>query len=878
MTTSYGSTGLQAAADIAEDAMEISSEFGQKIVVEEDIDIDLDLGGDQNGDVEDEYMIEDANSMQDEDTLDLQEEELRKDDEMIDEALTPPGMEGELLANDEDLIDAEEESFEPILDLVPDVPNRIDEVNQHDNSDKYLQGQDISDQMADPMKRGDTRTASPKGLLGLTNVQETVSLPRSGVVGEGSPTMNTVHGEKTHDGDSNGEARITRHDDQIAPEGAEIHPIDPSTFNEGYHQADVDAQSLVNVSSTNIISGDSAQYEGTKYGQFVSNEEHDVSYSHADTSIHGDLNTYQHNAVHSVKVLYEENEISLFPPNEEDVGQEQTYLLQDHNLANENIQELLAACRLVLGECIEVHDELRIDIESLDLRFSEVSLVSAKSCSLANSVSKQSTAESSRFSLGQIIDLYLHLQQNDEIDNPSPLCIMLTTKIKLANRLDYLYAAISEGKGLSEISNSSHFLNDFGEGQYDLNQDNSQDLPSYEPGNFESGSEEGENYEEAQNTKIVKGKSHDDKDHNADQGLASNGKSADLILPTTSDQPEEREHRQEYSQYSLPEDAEWYDENFEDGLQASNVLYPSVDDLSDDDKLNTASKVDATGTETNDLGERSIQHDLLTQSTDAESPKLKLVGSVEPFKSKDLVSQSLNAQSQDEYNDNIDDQTEERNHESSAASSTVRGDGSEALAGALLNKNLLVLLRKIVANINGNLDPGVTLGDRKLQDATPDDPLTSGANEEPTNTDSFHNQFVDDNAPSDNADFYSEVDYKEPEEDKDDDASLQHNETEKGQQINEESIARDFETHAHESLTAPDISNNSVFDEDEINYDDEEEVEEEKEVTRKSPLHEQDNHDQVSSTTSSSTPLKRVRTASEDIDFRQNTPQGMWSI
>ena len=364
MSSLYVPTGLQ--VETADDAMEISSESGQKTVPEEDLDIDLDLEGDQNDDGEDEYMIEDANAMQDEDTLDLQEQEQRKDDEMIDQALIP-GMEDEALISDEDLIDAEEGSYEPIPDLIPTVRNEIVEEGQYDSRDHYLQ---VPGETANHVRTSDVETSNPGDFLKSIDTQELAGLQGPSEMINHSTTLDTLGPVEAQDGENNDETRVTRVDNEPDIEDAQK---EFSNTRVRSSQVSADLQSSNEVLSTNNLTDDGTQQkEGTR-DQLASQERHGDS--HTSDSIHGDGNANQHTAIYPVKVMYEENEISLFPPSEEDVDQTQTYLLQDPNLANENIHELLAACRLVLGESIEVQDELHIEFESLDLRFSEVCLL-----------------------------------------------------------------------------------------------------------------------------------------------------------------------------------------------------------------------------------------------------------------------------------------------------------------------------------------------------------------------------------------------------------------------------------------------------------------------------------------------------------------------
>lgn len=77
--------------------------------------------------------------------------------------------------------------------------------------------------------------------------------------------------------------------------------------------------------------------------------------------------------LHPVKVLYQDSEISLFPPVEDDPTE--TFFLQDEGLAHAPIKELVGACRQVLGEHISDDEELILDIESLGLHLPEVKII-----------------------------------------------------------------------------------------------------------------------------------------------------------------------------------------------------------------------------------------------------------------------------------------------------------------------------------------------------------------------------------------------------------------------------------------------------------------------------------------------------------------------
>lgn len=74
--------------------------------------------------------------------------------------------------------------------------------------------------------------------------------------------------------------------------------------------------------------------------------------------------------LHTVKVNYQDNEICLFPPTEDDNSE--TFFLQDVGLAHQSLDKLLSACREVLAGTIDDDDELVLDVASLGLHISEV--------------------------------------------------------------------------------------------------------------------------------------------------------------------------------------------------------------------------------------------------------------------------------------------------------------------------------------------------------------------------------------------------------------------------------------------------------------------------------------------------------------------------
>jgi hypothetical protein len=86
-------------------------------------------------------------------------------------------------------------------------------------------------------------------------------------------------------------------------------------------------------------------------------------------SEHG--STEQTPYVHPVKVIYQESEISMFPPRRGNTSE--TYFLADEALSHENIERLFKECRTILGDHASSEDSLVFHIDSLGIELSEVS-------------------------------------------------------------------------------------------------------------------------------------------------------------------------------------------------------------------------------------------------------------------------------------------------------------------------------------------------------------------------------------------------------------------------------------------------------------------------------------------------------------------------
>ena len=133
-----------------------------------------------------------------------------------------------------------------------------------------------------------------------------------------------------------------------------------------------------------------------------------------------------------VKIVYMHEEMSLFPPLQED--EMSTFFLSDPTLAYDGVDKLLAACREILAGTIGHDDELVLDIPALGLHICEDSKYA------------------SELTLVQVLDVYLTLSHNEQTHDAEALYCNLSTRVSLASQYAYLQSAAQEGKTYSQIA------------------------------------------------------------------------------------------------------------------------------------------------------------------------------------------------------------------------------------------------------------------------------------------------------------------------------------------------------------------------------------------------------------------------------------------
>lgn len=173
--------------------------------------------------------------------------------------------------------------------------------------------------------------------------------------------------------------------------------------------------------------------------------EHDSFNVHEE----GDEDHQNDESLHPVKVLYQENEISLFPPLEGDSAE--TFFLHDEDVAYDCVGKLFSSLRGVLLDNVAENEVLVIDIDPLGIQITEVGTDRDASWSVFMLTFAQDSSHASKVTLHQILEIYLRLCRNEGTDEPEALYITLSSKLGLNSVLASLDAAAREGKGLSQI-------------------------------------------------------------------------------------------------------------------------------------------------------------------------------------------------------------------------------------------------------------------------------------------------------------------------------------------------------------------------------------------------------------------------------------------
>lgn len=318
-----------------EDAMELSSDMDRRQIMEVDIDVDLDLTVEQAFEREDDYMSEDYNPGADQDLFGRPHLQGR-DDDMLDGEYFVQESEEKVSLPDEQLADAtylapeehilqatqEVSELEVNVDLTDDSsPNHeldthhLNHAQAEHASGLFVTGEiDVSEQFAE---------LSPSEF----------QAPQIGETSESlsDPDDTGVASEQNTPSEVSGPTRTTVQELDSTWDGPILKGEEGSRF-----------------------SSPSVEDETALSNTFLIPHETDLTYL---------------GSVLPVTLLYQDTEMSLFPPAE---GGQTTYFLSDEGLARQSIETLFEACRNVLAGSIEDEEKLEFFIDDLGLRISEV--------------------------------------------------------------------------------------------------------------------------------------------------------------------------------------------------------------------------------------------------------------------------------------------------------------------------------------------------------------------------------------------------------------------------------------------------------------------------------------------------------------------------
>ena len=446
-----------------EDPMELTSDMDRRFAADEDIDIDLDLTADHHQDLEDEYMGEDVNVLTDPAPTNEQEMYTANDDEMADDTYAEGSVAGRSSVQDEDLEDAA--STAPYLDedtvAESHTEHTLDGPQEFSSSSeaKATQKDDLGHHKMPSTSEADSGVVLgtiPEGQTEQTAFNHATSL--------------LTNKEVLHDSAQDHE-EISRLDDPTHHEYSQESIQEPSQL----HEKNTSDGVISNYEySTEAFAGEESYASEANSDQPVPEEESAIpskeevlarqNVTEGDqgedfSTAPGEPTLQGHTYIHPVVIVYQDTEISLFPPIDQDEQHSTTYLLQDEQVAGESIKKLLEACRSILGDSITDHDELLINIDGLGLDISEVSLSYTSGLVFLTDVPKFTT-DISNITLLQLIDVHINLHHNDGLENPPPLYMNLTTKTTFLHRFESLQNAIMEGKGFSQLRTSEVYYDE----------------------------------------------------------------------------------------------------------------------------------------------------------------------------------------------------------------------------------------------------------------------------------------------------------------------------------------------------------------------------------------------------------------------------------
>jgi hypothetical protein len=407
------------------DTMEMASPFAGHV---DDFEIDIDIMDDQPGNVDNDFDLQDA---------------------------SPANATGEAL---------------PDADMMDDVPEVAVTDTSHHETQPHMQSNDTfypaqetyESEMADEEyeEDGDASIADTEALpVEIAPAEnDPVGLVEPSKPAEDQPGTNLVNDSKTEEVGE--QVSTTAQESDIQRE--ESHPEQPTGEDEEERNLEGQPDTTDDAAETEHVNADitsdekEAESHPPDHPDNIANvteQDHQTDQPHEaapEPSEEKQASDVKDTSaiLHSVKVLYQGSEISMFPPREGDPSE--TYFLQDEGLAYETVDHLFKECRTILGEHASDSNSLVFDIDSLGIQLSEVCERLLKLL-LTGLTESQDNIFNPKVTLSQLVDVYVHLCRNEGVEKPEPLYLTLTTRPNLYTELSTLLNTAAEGKGISAI-------------------------------------------------------------------------------------------------------------------------------------------------------------------------------------------------------------------------------------------------------------------------------------------------------------------------------------------------------------------------------------------------------------------------------------------
>jgi hypothetical protein len=474
-TTLQPSFGLQQ----PEDSMEISSEYGNNMDADIDIDLDAPDAPDtnmQSFQVDDQQMQEDPRSDRLDDLLMIDDSNLDDTDRMMqDDAPLPQEQDEELLDFSEDEEDVPmnpAEPSQPEVQLVAEPEAPVHQPATIDEPIEIVQSEIASELLAEGVQPINTEAPQPEETFEQPHIEhvepqqpvidQTVINDESQNIAQTSLDQSAPSApqpEPQQETQPSLVADPTEQPEAHVPESV----VESTEISNAIDESSEESARVAHQQSTqdqhqeqgkdDIPTGTAQEHDEQSTKRTLTRQETDLSnYTVPDDySRERQVNSPTVTGLHPTIVEYQENEVYLFPSRDPAVPEQ--YLLQNENLVTTSLGDLLQACRTALGDGVSEDEELVLGVEELDLYVSEVSfgISPAFPPTITNNSTQDSTPAFST-SFSELLDIYLQLHKLDGNDSPPPFRVSLTTKTRFSNRLASITQAISEGKGFSQLS------------------------------------------------------------------------------------------------------------------------------------------------------------------------------------------------------------------------------------------------------------------------------------------------------------------------------------------------------------------------------------------------------------------------------------------